>query len=65
VCNDNAQDRIPPLFLIRRRSAEDVIYTLTNGSMKQQANGLSAEQIRQLAIHLTGKQPGAPSRPTL
>ncbi|MEO7633324.1 MAG: PQQ-binding-like beta-propeller repeat protein, partial [Blastocatellia bacterium] len=60
VCHDNAQDRIPPLFLIRRRSAEDAIQTLTSGSMKQQASGLSADQIRALAIHLTGKQPGAP-----
>ncbi|MEP7273927.1 MAG: PQQ-binding-like beta-propeller repeat protein, partial [Acidobacteriota bacterium] len=58
VCHDNAQDRIPPLFLIRRRSAEDVIQTLTGGSMKQQASGLSADQIRALAIFLTGKQPG-------
>ncbi len=60
VCHDNAQDRIPPLFLIRRRSAEDVIQTLTSGVMKQQASGLSAAQIRALAIHLTGKEPGAP-----
>src|SRR5215813_5439302 len=60
VCHDNPQDRIPPLFLIRRRSAEDVVMTLTSGSMKQQASGLSADQIRALAIHLTGKQPGAP-----
>ncbi len=58
ICHDNAQDRIPPLFLIRRRSAEDVIQTLTAGSMKQQASGLSADQIRALAILLTGKQPG-------
>ena len=58
VCHDNPQDRIPPLFLIRRRSAEDVIQTLTTGAMKQQAAGLSADQIRQLAIHLTGKLPG-------
>jgi polyvinyl alcohol dehydrogenase (cytochrome) len=60
VCHDTAQDRVPPLFLIRRRSAEDVMQTLTDGSMKQQAAGLQAEQIRALAIHLTGKQPGAP-----
>ncbi len=60
VCHDHAQDRIPPLFLIRRRSAEDVIQTLTEGLMKQQAAGLSADQIRALAIHLTGKMPGAP-----
>ncbi|MGH9801525.1 MAG: PQQ-binding-like beta-propeller repeat protein, partial [Blastocatellia bacterium] len=60
VCHDEAQDRVPPLFLIRRRSAEDVMQTLTAGAMKQQAKGLSEEQIRQLAIHLTGKLPGAP-----
>ncbi|MGA9774187.1 MAG: PQQ-binding-like beta-propeller repeat protein [Blastocatellia bacterium] len=60
VCHDNPQDRIPPLFLIRRRSAEDVIQTLTTGVMKQQATGLNADQIRALAVYLTGKQPGAP-----
>src|SRR5262245_36460337 len=60
VCHDDPHDRVPPLFLIRRRSAEDVIMTLTSGSMKQQATGLNAEQIRALAIHLTGKQPGPP-----
>src|SRR6185503_7996752 len=57
VCHDNPQDRVPPLFLIRRRSAEDVIQTLTTGSMKQQAAGLTANQIRAIAIHLTGKEP--------
>lgn len=60
ICHDNPVDRVPPLFLIRRRSAEDVVQTLTDGSMKQQAKGLSADQIRALAIHLTGKQPGPP-----
>jgi len=60
VCHDNPQDRIPPLFLIRRRSAEDVMQTLTSGSMKQQASWLSADQVRALAVYLTGKQPGAP-----
>ena len=59
VCHDNPVDRIPPLFLIRRRSAEDVMQTLTSGSMRQQASGLSPAQIRALAIHLTGKEPGA------
>lgn len=60
VCHDEPQDRVPPMFLIRRRSAEDVMQTLTSGVMKQQAKGLTEEQIRQLAIHLTGKLPGAP-----
>src|SRR5215831_19971541 len=62
VCHDNPQDRVPPLFLIRRRAAEDVIQTLTTGVMRQQAAGLSADQIRALAVHLTGKQPGTGPR---
>lgn len=65
VCHDNPVDRVPPLFLIRRRSAEDVIQTLTSGPMKQQARGLSADQIRALAIHLTGKLPGPPIQANL
>jgi len=60
MCHENPQDRVPPRFLIARRSAEDVIQTLTTGSMKQQSSGLTADQIRALAVYLTGKQPGAP-----
>src|SRR5215470_462460 len=47
ACHDEPQERVPPLFLIRRRSAEDVIQTLTGGAMKQQAAGLSVDQIRE------------------
>jgi polyvinyl alcohol dehydrogenase (cytochrome) len=65
ACHDNAQDRIPPRFLIARRSAEDVIRTLTTGSMKQQAAGLSADQVKAIAIHLTGKLPGASDQANL
>lgn len=65
MCHDSPQDRVPPLFLLRRRSAEDVIQTLTDGAMKQQATGLSADQIRSLAIHLTGKNPGPPLKADL
>jgi len=65
MCHDNPQDRIPPLFLIRRRSAEDVVQTLTTGAMKQQAAGLSPAQINALAVHLTGKQPGTPIQTNL
>src|SRR5262245_14365278 len=31
-CHENPQGRIPPRFLIARRSAEDVIQTLTSGA---------------------------------
>ena len=64
-CHENPQGRIPPRFLIARRSAEDVMQTLSSGAMKQQASGLSADQIRALAIYLTGKQPGAPIQSNL
>lgn len=39
VCHDEPQDRVPPLFLINQRSADDIIQTLTYGSMKQHAAG--------------------------
>jgi polyvinyl alcohol dehydrogenase (cytochrome) len=65
VCHENPQGRIPPRFLIARRSAEDVIQTLTTGSMKQQASGLKPEEIRALAVYLTGKQPGSGAKPNL
>jgi polyvinyl alcohol dehydrogenase (cytochrome) len=65
MCHENPPDRVPPRFLIARRSAEDVIQTLTSGSMKQQAAGLTVDQIRALAIYLTGKQPGAPVQANL
>src|SRR5512145_1504085 len=65
MCHENPQDRVPPRFLIARRSAEDVIQTLSIGSMKQQAAGLTADQIRALAVYLTGKQPGAPVQANL
>src|SRR5262245_37432226 len=42
ICHDNPQDRVPPRFLIARRSAEDVIRTLTTGSLKQLAAGSTA-----------------------
>ena len=65
VCHETPTDRTPPLFLIRRRSAEDVIQTLTTGSMKQQASGLTPDQIKSLAVHLTGKQPGVTTKTEL
>ena len=65
VCHDNAQGRIPPRFLIARRSTEDVVRTLTTGSMKQQASGLKPDEILSLAVYLTGKEPGSASQTSL
>jgi polyvinyl alcohol dehydrogenase (cytochrome) len=58
VCHDHASGRVPPKVLISiTRSAEDVIDTLSLGVMRSQATGLSAGQIRSLAVYLTGKEP--------
>ena len=59
MCHDNAQDRIPPRFILARRSADEVIFALTEGSMKQQVGGLSDTEIRAIAVFITGKQPSA------
>lgn len=59
MCHDSAQDRIPPRFILARRSADEVIHALTSGSMVQQARGLNADQIRAVAVYITSKQPSA------
>jgi len=59
MCHDKPRVRIPPRSQIARQSAEEVIRTLTTGTMKQWADGLTADQIRALAVYVTGKQPGA------
>ena len=56
LCHDKPTGRVPPRSLIARRSAEDVIQSMTDGLMKQFADGLTADQVRALAIYLTGKQ---------
>ena len=58
VCHDNPEGRIPPLFLLRRRQPDEVIHILTAGAMKQQASGLSSDQIQALAVFVTGKPIG-------
>jgi polyvinyl alcohol dehydrogenase (cytochrome) len=58
VCHDHPAGRIPPkVFISTTRAAEDVIDTLTTGAMRAQAAALTAEEIRALAVYLTGKQP--------
>ncbi|MGH9825469.1 MAG: c-type cytochrome, partial [Blastocatellia bacterium] len=58
VCHDNPEGRVPPLFLLRRRQPDEVVHILTSGAMKQQATGLSPDQIQALAVFVTGKPIG-------
>ena len=63
-CHDHPTGRIPPRTYIGiLRSPESIIRTLTLGVMKQQAEGLSADQIREIATFLTGRQPGESPEP--
>src|SRR6266851_5710725 len=58
TCHDKPVGRIPPRSLIAMGSTEDIIQTMTTGSMKQFAEGLTAAQIRALTIYLTAEQAG-------
>jgi polyvinyl alcohol dehydrogenase (cytochrome) len=47
----------PTRELIASRSAEMIVATLTSGSMRQMATGLTGEEIRSIAAYLTGTAP--------
>src|SRR5262245_47679142 len=58
ACHDHPADRTPPKIMLQTyRTPEEIIAALTNGAMRQQAAGLSADEIHALAVHLTGKEP--------
>jgi len=64
VCHDNAQGRTPPRSLLAQRRPEEIVASLTTGSMKSQASGLSESEIRALAVYLTGREPAGAIDPT-
>ena len=59
TCHDKPLERVPPRAIIAALPVEQVIQALTTGVMKPQATGLSAAEIRAIAVYLTGKQPSA------
>lgn len=60
ACHDHPRDRIPPrISLAVYRTPEEIVDALTNGIMRQQAAGLTAQEIRALAVNITGKELGA------
>ncbi|CAB1368607.1 PQQ-binding-like beta-propeller repeat protein [Denitratisoma oestradiolicum] len=65
VCHDHPQGRIPPTNSLGFRSPESIVNVLTSGPMKPmaQAAGLSEAEIRAVATHLTGRQPGTGPKP--
>jgi polyvinyl alcohol dehydrogenase (cytochrome) len=59
ACHDHPHDRIPPRFILNRFGPDQVEKALTAGPMRQQAAGLSAQEIQALVSFLTGNQAGA------
>src|SRR3989442_1918738 len=62
TCHDKPVGRVPARSAIAMRSTEEIIQTMTSGSMKQFADGLTPDQIRALTIYLTAEQAGGPFR---
>ena len=56
TCHDKPTARVPPRAMIAARATEDVIESMTTGAMQQFANGLNPDQIRALAVFITGRQ---------
>jgi polyvinyl alcohol dehydrogenase (cytochrome) len=64
TCHDHPTDRIPPRAVIARRSPDEVMQILTNGSMRAQAAGLGMNDRVGIATYLTGKAPSGRLAPT-
>jgi len=58
ACHDHPQGRIPPRYILNRLWPDQVVTALTAGPMKQQAAGLSQDDIGALVFFLTRKQAG-------
>jgi len=63
MCHEHPSGNIPPVFVLNYKSPEQIVGALTNGPMRPQAQGLSADDIRQLAIHLAHREPGSSRDP--
>ncbi len=63
TCHDNPRDYAPPRAVLERRTQEGISRALTTGAMKLQAAGLSADEIRAIAVYLIGSQPTIQIKP--
>ncbi len=65
MCHEHPKGNIPPVFVLGYQTPETVIRALTSGVMKPMAAGLSPEDIRAIAVHLTHREPGTTPEPDL
>ena len=63
MCHEHPSGNIPPVFVLNYKSPEQIVDALAKGPMRQQAAGLSAQDVRELAIHLAHRAPGASHDP--
>ncbi len=63
-CHDPAKDRAPSREALSQRTPENIVGALSAGVMKTFADGLTPEQIRGLAVYLTGKPLTPGTQPT-
>ena len=59
ACHDHPTGRIPPHYVLSHLSADQVLQTLTKGPMRQQAEGLTPDEINQLVTFVTYKTSAA------
>ncbi len=52
MCHEHPQGNIPPRAVLKTRSHERIVDALSKGVMRQQAAGLSARQIEEIAVFL-------------
>jgi polyvinyl alcohol dehydrogenase (cytochrome) len=65
-CHDHPVGRIPARsFISMLRTPESVINTLTKGVMRPMAKNLDAAQIHDVAVYVTGREPGADPQPDI
>ena len=62
ACHDHPTGRIPPFYLLNRLYPDQVVRALTTGPMRQQAAGLTPDDISAIVFYLTHKQAGAADR---
>lgn len=63
VCHEHPSGNIPPVFVLNYKPPEVIVDALTTGPMREQASGLSADDIKALAIHLAHRAPGTRPEP--
>jgi polyvinyl alcohol dehydrogenase (cytochrome) len=63
-CHEPAVDRAPSREALTQRSPDSIVEALTRGVMQPMAAGLSADEIRGLAVYLSGKPLAPPASAT-